>query len=535
VTVNNATTPTFTQVAPICSGGTFTLPTTSNESINGTWAPAINNTATTTYTFTPTAGQCANTQTMTVTVNNATTPTFTQVAPICSGGTFTLPTTSNESINGTWSPAINNTATTVYTFTPTAGQCANTAIQVVTVNNVITPTFNPIAPICLGGTFNLQNTSNEGINGTWSPAANNTATTTYTFTPASGQCGTSTTMNVVVNPLPIVSAGADQTICGTSPAILTATGASIYTWDNGLGNGATQTVSPTTTTTYTVTGVDANGCINSDQVTVTFLSNTTATFTVDTTVNCNPATFHFTNTTSGGVSYLWNFGDGTTSTNPNPSHTYDHDTCYTISLQVIGNNGCIFSSTIADYVCVNPSPTASFTASTYEISSLYNEVYFTNQSTGATSYDWYFGDETGHSTKTNPKYTYNSDIIRNYIVTLVAKNDYGCTDTAKIVIKMKEETIFYVPNSFTPDGDQFNNVFKPIFAEGVDGHNYELLIFNRWGEIVFESHDPKIGWDGTYKLTGKICQDGVYTWKISIKKIGIDDRITKTGSLTLIR
>jgi gliding motility-associated-like protein len=121
------------------------------------------------------------------------------------------------------------------------------------------------------------------------------------------------------------------------------------------------------------------------------------------------------------------------------------------------------------------------------------------------------------------------------MVTLVAKNSFGCTDTARVAIKMTEDVVFYVPNAFTPDGDQFNNVFKPVIATGFDGYDYELLIFDRWGELIFESHDINIGWDGVYKLTGKICQDGAYVWKINIKKKGVDDRITKTGHVTLIR
>jgi hypothetical protein len=142
VTVNASTTPTFTQVAAICAGGSITLPTSSNNAINGTWAPAINNQATTTYTFTPAAGQCATTATMTVTVNAATTPSFTQVAPITVGGSISLPTTSNNGVSGTWSPVINNQATTTYTFTPNAGQCATTATMTVTVNPA--PTTNAV-------------------------------------------------------------------------------------------------------------------------------------------------------------------------------------------------------------------------------------------------------------------------------------------------------------------------------------------------------------------------------------------------------
>ena len=130
ITVNPLITPTFTQVDPICNGEFLAaLPTISNNGVTGTWSPAIDNTATETYTFTPDITQpdqaCAVNQTMTITVNQIT-PTFTQVDPICNGGVLgELPTTSNNGVTGTWSPAINNTATTTYTFTPDASQtCA---------------------------------------------------------------------------------------------------------------------------------------------------------------------------------------------------------------------------------------------------------------------------------------------------------------------------------------------------------------------------------------------------------------------------
>jgi gliding motility-associated-like protein len=237
--------------------------------------------------------------------------------------------------------------------------------------------------------------------------------------------------------------------------------------------------------------------------------------------------------TAGGDTYLWDFGDGTTSTNQNPTHTYDKDSCYTISLKVTSANGCVLTTTLSDYICIFPSPKAAFTASTYEITNIYNEVFFTNKSQNATKYDWYFGDETGHSTLTNPKYSYNPEIIRNYSVMLVAKNEYGCTDTARVTIKMQEDVIFYVPNTFTPDGDEFNNVFKPVIAKGYDAFDYEMLVFDRWGEIIFETHDTQIGWDGTYQ--GKICQDGTYVWKIKIKKRDTVEKIEKIGHITLLR
>jgi hypothetical protein len=227
VTVNPLITPSFSAIAPICSGGTFTLPTTSINGITGTWTPAINNTTTTTYTFTPAAGQCANTTNFTVTVNPVATPTFTAIAPICSGGSFTLPTTSNNGVTGTWSPAINNAATTTYTFTPAAGQCANTATITVTVNPSTTPQFDQVAPICVGATFTLPSSSTNGVTGTWSPAVNNQATTTYTFTPAAGTCATTVTMTVEVLPNTAQVITGDSSQITTNTAILSGEIASI--------------------------------------------------------------------------------------------------------------------------------------------------------------------------------------------------------------------------------------------------------------------------------------------------------------------
>ncbi|MGC4040044.1 MAG: T9SS type A sorting domain-containing protein [Flavobacterium sp.] len=202
ITVNQpTTTPTFTAIAPICNGGTLTLPTTSNNGISGVWSPVADNTATTTYTFTPDAGQCGVTTTLTVTVNQPVTPAFTAIAPICSGEALTLPTTSNNGINGTWSPAIDNTVTTTYTFTPNSGECAANGVTLtITVNQPTVPAFTAVAAICNGDALAaLPTTSNNGITGTWAPALDNTATTTYTFTPDAGQCAATATMIITVH------------------------------------------------------------------------------------------------------------------------------------------------------------------------------------------------------------------------------------------------------------------------------------------------------------------------------------------------
>ena len=217
VTVSPIVTPSFTQVAPVCSGSVLAvLPITSANGINGSWSPAVNNLATTTYTFTPSAGQCASTTTMTITVNPIVTPSFTQVAPVCSGSVLAvLPITSVNGINGSWSPAVNNLATTTYTFTPSVGQCASTTTMTITVNPIVTPSFTQVAPVCSGATLSaLPVSSTNGINGSWSPAINNLQTTIYTFTPTAGQCASTTTMTITVSPVVLAPTGnANQTFC----------------------------------------------------------------------------------------------------------------------------------------------------------------------------------------------------------------------------------------------------------------------------------------------------------------------------------
>ena len=292
VTVNNATTPNFNQVAAICSGGSFTLPTTSTNGITGTWSPAVNNTTTTTYTFTPNAGQCASATTMTVTVNSTSaTPTFNQVAAICSGGSFTLPTTSTNGITGSWSPAINNTATTTYTFTPNAGQCALTTTMTVTVNTAsVTPTFNQVPAICSGGSFTLPTTSTNGISGTWSPAVNNTATTTYTFTPNVGQCGLTTTMTVTVNNSVTPTFNQLAAICSGTTFTLPAIS------NNGISGTWSPAVNNTATTTYTFTPTSGQ-CVTTATMTVVVNSVNAGTTVQGNTITASAtgATYHWIN------------------------------------------------------------------------------------------------------------------------------------------------------------------------------------------------------------------------------------------------
>jgi gliding motility-associated-like protein len=132
----------------------------------------------------------------------------------------------------------------------------------------------------------------------------------------------------------------------------------------------------------------------------------------------------------------------------------------------------------------------------------------------------------------NPLITYPGE-PGSYAVQLVAYNAAGCSDTITKIVTVLDELVFYVPNSFTPNGDEFNNSFVPVFTSGFDPFEFNLTIFNRWGEIIFESKDAEEGWDGTYN--NKIVPDGIYTWTIRLKDNENDKKYTYTGHVNVLK
>ena len=238
IVVTTSITPTFTQIGPLCQNSTApALPSSSTNAtpITGTWNPSTIGTitaGTTTYTFTPDAGQCAAVATMDIVITNQITPTFTQIGPLCQNSTASaLPSSSTNTtpITGTWNPATIETTTagtTTYTFTPDAAQCATVAAMDIVVTNSVAPTFTPVGPLCINSTApTLPLTSGNGISGTWSPATISTSAagaTTYSFTPDAGQCATTATMDVVITTSDHANIYADRTTVpkfSTAPAL----------------------------------------------------------------------------------------------------------------------------------------------------------------------------------------------------------------------------------------------------------------------------------------------------------------------------
>lgn len=287
---------------------------------------------------------------------------------------------------------------------------------------------------------------------------------------------------------------------------------------------------------YSVTGTDAFGCQNTDDVQVDVTPILNPFFDADVTVGCAPLTVTFNNLTSGGVSCVWDFGNGTTSAGCGAQvYTYTSSGIFTVSLSITDIVGCVYTNTLTDYINVYDAPHASFQADHYVLDDLDTEVEFTNNSTGATSYEWQFGDGSALTTIENPSHIFPTEGENSaYIVSLTAINENACTATAQAVITVQDIIIFYVPNVFTPDGDEFNETFQPVFTAGFDPYDFHLMIFNRWGELIFESYNAAIGWNGTYSDEG-LALDDVYVWNIEFRETMSDKRHNYTGHVTVLK
>jgi gliding motility-associated-like protein len=147
---------------------------------------------------------------------------------------------------------------------------------------------------------------------------------------------------------------------------------------------------------------------------------------------------------------------------------------------------------------------------------------------------WNFGDG-NVSNQEYPEHLFQGT-NDGYTITLIASTSMGCMDSTSITISANLGEVYYIPNSFTPDGDKYNQIFKPVVSTGISSDGYEMLIFNRWGEIMFESKNINVGWDGSYGSEGLDCPSGTYTYKISFTLIGgLQEKSIVTGHVNLLR
>ncbi len=312
------------------------------------------------------------------------------------------------------------------------------------------------------------------------------------------------------------------------------------TWSTGqtdVGTESTLNDSPMQTTTYSVTindvcettPVTISGIINAFPVPVPQIS-------VDAATKCEPAVFELYNTTDPNMSQntIWRVSNGdefidvdTLNTSSMMNGTYD------VQLIVTSPEGCIDSTTFSNYLTVMQTPVADFKWSPDPITMFNTQVLFTQYSLYANTYEWSFpGASPNSSTNDDQTVLYPDGQTGTYYVTLIATSYLGCTDTVTKEVRILPEVIIYAPNAFTPDGDEFNQTWR-VHIEGIDQYDFDLQIYNRWGEIIWESHDPNAGWDGTYN--GRPVPQGTYSWVIRTREIISDKKYTWNGTINIIK
>jgi gliding motility-associated-like protein len=565
---------TITPVGPFCdsepalnlsgidAGGTWSGNGVT-DAVNGTFDPATAGFGIHTITY-DIPGMCGDIQTYDITINTTFDASITQVGPFCliepslnltavdPGGTWTG-NGITDAINGTFNPATAGVGTHTITYT-IPGACGDTQTSDIVVNSMDDATITAAGPLCLGDVINLSAVTPGG---TWSGAGiTNPATGEFTAAAAgpgthtvtyitNGPCPDTATIDIdIYGPLVLQATGATA-ICEGEVVYLSATGSGgngniSYEWtdQNGtiVGNTANISVSPSTTTTYTVTlSDDCNSPIKMVSQVVIVYPIPTISLIADNTSGCLPLEVNFTNTSSPiGSDCTWDFGNGETSNNCGSAlATYTSPGCYDVTLTVT-ENGCTNTETYTDYICLAEEPEANFAYTPEEGSMFDTEFEFINQSTNADTYHWDFDDEGATSTEVNPIHVYAEE-PGGYMVCLIASNAYGCHDTLCRPITIVEDILFFLPNSFTPDGDEFNQAFTPIFTSGIDEYNFSFRIFNRWGEVIWESNDPSIGWDATYGKNGVQVPTGTYVWKLEFKYPNNDDKIRSTGHVNVLK
>jgi gliding motility-associated-like protein len=297
-----------------------------------------------------------------------------------------------------------------------------------------------------------------------------------------------------------------------------------YTWNpGGLTGTGPLTVTPATTTQYTVIAQDANNCFITNTITINVLAPLNITGSSQTVCVGNNTALICTGTISPALTYTWLPVAGSTSSITIPNITTGVQT-YT----AIVSDGCSIPTTVVVFtVTTNPNPTASIVADALSgIAPL--TINFSDLGTGGTSFYWNFGNGSTSLNYTPGSQIYNSGGI--YLVTYSVTNSFGCSAYDSLYINaIDAEAIMIIPNVFTPNGDKSNDFFE---IKGTNIVNYECLIYNRWGKLVFSSTDIKLPWDG--KINNGLADEGTYFYIIKCSGAA-GNEIIKQGHVTLFR
>lgn len=516
---------------------------------------------------------CTGTASVTVGYNNVNTWSSSTLVSCAQGsdGTATANTSAPGTLSYLWNdPAGQTTQTatglTAGTYTCTVSSsigCVKDIVVTVTETQGMTANFSTVSNVTCY-------TKNDGVlavsvsQGTapysysWDKSASvsNTANDLYvgdntvTITDSKGCTLAMTKTLTEPEPLKIVSLTPDTQICPEDEITLSVSGTGgstnhTYTWtSNGvvLGTGTSITVDPdVTNTTYCVKLTEECGSPEADScMLITFPVPVLPMLTPDKYVDCRPGEFFLQNTSSNigelATTYI-DFGNNTNGILQNGADTsvvYERVGSYTLEVVNTSVYGCVYDTVLVDFLRVNPDPIANFyvggnPTTIFETTLQAHEL----ASNDVVTWEWISPhSQPSYSSLEDPKFTFPEGVEGIYPVTLIVTSYYGCTDTITLDVIVEEAILFYAPNAFTPDGDEFNQTWKMVLRGG-DLYGFNLKVFNRWGEIVWETNNPEVGWDGTYN--GKPVPQGMYTWRMSVKHKNDDGKDEHNGVVNVLR
>ena len=520
--------PNFGNVGPFCQGTSYTLPSVSLNNVDGVWSPAFNNQSSGTYFFLPNDTTCNQPLQLTVQIVPQITPIFNFATSLCENDNLLFPVSTPTGAFGTWSPAFDNQNTTTYTFTPTistpAVGCPTPAQHTVNIIPSTVPIFSLLDSICLNGQLTFPMVSDNSITGTWSPTFDNQNSATYTFMPDASNtatCIVSSQHAVVIVPPSTPNFSFANSLCSGSTFTLPSVS------DNGIAVTWSVPFNDQVSTNYTFTP-DTTSVISSCSPSVTesiaIIPTLTPSFNFADSL-CEDAVFNFPDISLEGINGIWT-----------PTFNNQVTQNYTFTPSTLGITNTIIGlrcpQIVNQTVTILANPIADFTPQYSVLPLFMPSTILDNNSSNAYSYFWNFGDGTSNDSIFSPEHTFPEE-AGSYLVSLQVSNQLGCMDTTSQVIVVEHDPVVFIPNAFTPDGDGLNNEFTAVFPENMKLASYEMYIYDRWGELVFYSQNPKQGWDAS--LAGFDAPDGVYSYLVKYKEQGYVNKFQVTGSVVVIR
>lgn len=325
-----------------------------------------------------------------------------------------------------------------------------------------------------------------------------------------------------------------------APTITGGTGPYDINWTSETGqniNGDEIFVTAAEPTEYCATVEDQCGTIQTACTTVQAYPSIPASFSISNPIGCEPLSVLMVSdyTEYQNVeSMIWHFEDGDAiSVMGSANHEYNNEGTYYPWLEIIDDNGCIYYDTIASPVSVFPTPFAAFNVAPTELILPNTTANFDDISIDASEYVYTF-DQLGFGYSADTAFTFPAEVAATYNVQLWVTNQFGCVDSTVRQVIIRDDIDVYIPSAFTPDGDGINDVWQ-IKGAGFTSLNYHMVVFNRWGDVVFESTDPNQAWTGGYQNGGYFVQDGLYFYRAEIQDVEYDVKYLYEGHVLIAR